>query len=253
MDYRAVFLSDIHLGSTHSNVDAFLNFLKLNNFDNIYLCGDIFDFLVIKKSFFWSTEFNTVIQKLLRRGRSGVLIYYIPGNHDDLIRKFDGYDFGNIKVLKSGYYCTLGGKVIKITHGDEYDFFIKGRSIIYYLGTMGYGLLLCMNKIFKIFFKNFSLSYYIKRKVKKSFEILTNYREFLLKTVEDEGVDGIISGHTHYAELVMERGKLVGNCGCWMSDVVNTAIVEDYSGNIKLLYVDGRGEIIDEKVFINNG
>lgn len=248
MKFESLFISDIHLGSPYSNVEALINFLKDNKFKKIYLCGDIFDFLVINKNFFWSNTFNLFIQKILKISNKGTKIYYIAGNHDALIRKLHGYKFGNIKITNSAYYKTINNKKIKITHGDEYDYHIKNKNIVYFLGTIGYSILLGLNGIFKLFFKDFSLSFYVKRKIKKSFEVITKYRQLLLNTVEEENINGIISGHTHFAELNIENGKLIGNCGCWMADTVNNAIVECKDGTFKLLTIDNKGKIKNEKI-----
>jgi len=250
--YKTLFVSDLHIGSSHCNVDAFLAFLKNNEFENIYLCGDIFDFFVIKTSFFWSESFNTVIQKILRKARSGTKIFYIPGNHDALIRKLDGYNFGNISVLKQAEYTTLNNKKLKIVHGDEFDVFYKGKQIIYILGSAAYSFILFMDKLIRKINPNFSISFYFKRLVKKLFEKITKYHLVLESSVKDGNFNGIISGHTHLPDLQYNEKLIIGNCGCWMADTLNTCIVEKYDRNLALLVINKNGEIINEKILIGD-
>lgn len=250
--YKTLFVSDLHIGSTHCNVDAFLKFLKNNDFENIYLCGDIFDFFVIKTSFFWSESFNTVVQKILRKARSGVNIFYIPGNHDALIKKLHGLSFGNISILNKALYTTLSGKKLKIVHGDEFDVLYKGKQIIYITGSFLYSLVLFSDKIIRKIIPNFSCSFYFKRLIKNFFEKITNYHLILESSIIQEDCDGIISGHTHLADLKYNKNFIIGNCGCWMADTINTCIVEDYNKNLYLLSVNKNGETINEKILISD-
>lgn len=252
MRYNACFISDIHLGSNHSNVDAFLCFLKNNDFETIYLCGDIFDFLVIKKSFFWSESFNTVIQKLLRKARHGTKIIYIPGNHDALLRKFDNHSFGNITILNEAVHFSKKFKKIKIIHGDEFDLFFKGKELLYFIGSKLYGISLFLDKFLRKFVKSFSLSFFLKRKIKGQFEKFVNYYNSVKSFAIENEVDGIISGHTHLPDLKYIDNLLIGNCGCWIADTINTCIVETLDGDFILLKINSKGESINEKILTNN-
>lgn len=252
MNYRTIFISDIHIGSTHSNVEAVLNFLKKNEAETIYLCGDIFDFLVIKKSYFMSELFNTFIQKILRKARNGTKIVYIPGNHDELMRKFDEHVFGNISIHKEYIHKTKKAKRIKIIHGDEFDIIFKSKQFFYAVGAVLYSSTLFADKFIRRFKKDFSCSFYFKRKVKDFFEKITDYYRLLIKKANESEVDGIISGHTHLADLSLKNGIIIGNCGCWMADTINTCIVENIDGDLSLLTINSEGQVINEKILVNN-
>jgi UDP-2,3-diacylglucosamine pyrophosphatase LpxH len=253
MIFKTVFISDVHLGSSHCNVEAFLSFLKNNEFQNLYLCGDIFDFFVLKTSFFWTESFNTVIQKLLRKARQGVKIFYIPGNHDALFRKFNGYKFGNVSICNEIIYTTLRDKKIKITHGDEFDLCYRGKQFLYYFGCILYSFALFLDKHLRKINTNFSFSFFLKRKIKNVFERITNYHIMMYDSIRKSKVDGIISGHTHLPDLCVKNNVIMGNCGCWMADTINTCIIEDYNGDLKLLTINKKGEIINEKILTGNG
>lgn len=252
MNFRAVFISDTHIGSSHSNVEALLCFLKQCECETIYLCGDIFDFLVIKKSYFMSELFNTFIQKILRKARHGTKIIYIPGNHDILMRKFDGHVFGNISIHNTYNHITKNGKHIKILHGDEFDILFKNKKIVYFIGSLMYSFVLFIDKFLRRFKKDFSFSFYFKRKIKSFFEKITDYNTLLCKKAIVEGVDGIISGHTHLASLERKNNLIIGNCGCWMADTLNTCICENHNGDLSLFTINSKGDIVGEKILVSN-
>lgn len=251
-NYRAIFISDLHLGSSHSNVNAFLNFIRVTECEKIYLIGDIFDFYVMKTSFFWSESFNTVIQKLLRKARHGTKILYIPGNHDAQLRKFSNYKFGNIEIHTNCIHLTKKYKSIKIMHGDEFDTFYLNRKWLYKIGSGIYSFALFLDKTLRLLNKQFSFSFFFKRKVKGFFEKITNYYQIVVAHAYKDGVDGIISGHTHLPSIGTNDGILIGNCGCWMADTINTCIVEKHDGCLCLLTIDINGEIINEKSIDHN-
>ncbi len=118
---RALFLSDIHLGSRACQAERLLEFLKGYECEQIFLLGDIVDFWSLKRSVYWPASHNTVVQKLLRRARHRVEIFYIPGNHDEALRDYLGSSFGNIHVRKDYVHIAADGKRYALLHGDEYD------------------------------------------------------------------------------------------------------------------------------------
>lgn len=245
--YKTLFISDLHLGSSHSNAEAFLNFIRNVECEKMYLCGDIFDFHVIKTSFLWSETFNTVIQKLLRKARHGTNIIYIPGNHDYQLRKFHRYKFGNIEIYTSHIHLVDGKTPIKIMHGDEFDTFYHQKKILYAIGSAIYSFALFIDKQFRKLNSKASFSFFFKRKVKSFFEKITNYHQNILNHAHSEGVEGVISGHTHLPGLSLKDSVIIGNCGCWMADTINTCIAENYEGQLCLLTIDSNGSIINEK------
>src|SRR5918999_900315 len=99
--YRALFLSDIHLGTKGCQSRLLLEFLRDVDADTIYLVGDIVDGWRLKTSWYWPQEHNDVVQKLLRKVRKGVRVIYIPGNHDEFLRDYLGTHFGGIEVVES--------------------------------------------------------------------------------------------------------------------------------------------------------
>ena len=84
--FHALFLSDIHLGTRGCQADLLIDFLKYHDAETIYLVGDIVDGWRLKRSWYWPQSHNDVIQKILRKGRKGARIVYVPGNHDEFLQ-----------------------------------------------------------------------------------------------------------------------------------------------------------------------
>ena len=95
--FRALFISDVHLGTRGCQADKLLNFLRHHEADTIYLVGDIVDGWALRSSWYWPQAHNDVVQKLLRKGRKGSRVIYIPGNHDEFLRGYYGTHFGGIE------------------------------------------------------------------------------------------------------------------------------------------------------------
>jgi UDP-2,3-diacylglucosamine pyrophosphatase LpxH len=105
--YRAIWISDIHLGTSGCKADYLLDFLKWNESDHLYLVGDIIDGWQLKKNWYWKQSHNDVVQKVLRKARKGTRVTYIAGNHDEVIRQFLGMAFGDIEIVDDTTHTLL--------------------------------------------------------------------------------------------------------------------------------------------------
>src|SRR5262245_61663736 len=105
--YRAIWISDVHLGTRGAKAEFLLDFLKHTESEYLYLVGDIVDGWRLRKSWYWHQTHNDVIQKLLRKARKGVKVYYIPGNHDEALRDYLGMHFGGVLVANEMIHVTL--------------------------------------------------------------------------------------------------------------------------------------------------
>lgn len=237
--YRTIWISDLHLGSTQCQANALLDFLKCNESDKLYLVGDIIDFWALSKKIYWPTEHNTVIQKVLRKARHGTQVIYIPGNHDENIREYNSYVFGEIVVKNSDIHTTSAGKRFLIVHGDEYDTIAQYHKWIAILGSTGYDFLLEINRFLKVIRRlfnvrsNFSLAAFIKFKVKNVVQFISDYEESIVNTLKKEYLDGVICGHIHHAEIKMIDEFLYVNTGDFVESC--TAIVEHQDGALELV------------------
>jgi UDP-2,3-diacylglucosamine pyrophosphatase LpxH len=237
--YRTIWISDLHLGSTQCQADVLLDFLKFNESEKLYLVGDIIDFWALSKKMYWPRDHNTVIQKLLRKARHGTQIIYIPGNHDENVRVYDSYIFGDITVKNSDVHTTAAGQQFLVVHGDEYDTIARYHRWLAKLGSEGYDILLEINRYLRIIRRwlgvqsQFSLAAFVKFKVKNVVQFISDYEESIVNTLKDEGLDGVICGHIHHAEIKNIGGFLYVNTGDFVESC--TAIVEHNNGMLELV------------------
>ena len=238
-NYRTIWISDLHIGSTQCQADVLLDFLRYNDSEKLYLVGDIIDFWALSKKMYWPTEHNTIIQKILKKARHGTRVIYIPGNHDENVREYDSYVFGDIVVKNSDYHTTLQGKRFLIVHGDQYDTIAQYHQWVAKLGSKGYDFLLEVNRFLKMIRKfigvqsHFSLAAYVKYKVKNLVQFISDYEENIVNTLKNEGVDGVICGHIHHAEMKMIDKFLYVNTGDFVESC--SAIVEHQDGTLELI------------------
>ena len=239
VSYRTIWISDLHIGSTQCQADTLLDFLKHNESDKLYLVGDIIDFWALSKKMYWPSSHNTIIQKLLRKARHGTQIIYIPGNHDENIREYDNYLFGDILVKISDIHTTLLGKRLLIVHGDEYDTIAKHHQWLARVGSVGYDWLIEVNRwirLFRNFFNvksNFSLAAYVKYKVKNVVQFISDYELTIVQTLKHAHLDGVVCGHIHHAEIKNIDGFMYINTGDFVESC--TAIVEHQDGSLELI------------------
>lgn len=237
--YRTIWISDLHLGSTQCQADVLLDFLKYNESKKLYLVGDIIDFWSLSKKMYWPREHNTVIQKVLRKARHGAQVIYIPGNHDENVRDYDGYVFGDITVKNKDIHITASGEKFLVVHGDEYDTIARYHKWIAKLGSKGYDLLIEFNRYISMVRRvlgvqsHFSLAAYVKFKVKNIVQFISEYEESIVETLRDEGMDGVICGHIHHAEIKHIGNFLYVNTGDFVESC--TAIVEHFNGSLELV------------------
>ena len=240
MKYKSIFVSDIHLGTKFSQAEKFLNFMKENESENLYLVGDIIDGWAIKRKFRWAQSHSDVIQKILKKARKGTKVYYITGNHDEFLRSFLPIFLGdNLTILNEVDYASIKGKRYYITHGDVFDSVTMTQKWLVHVGDIGYNMIMHLNPIFNFVRKKFginkywSLSKYVKNSVKSSINFITDFEEILVQHAKHKGYEGIICGHIHKAEIRDIDGITYLNSGDWVESC--TALVETMDGEWKIL------------------
>ena len=247
--YRTIFISDLHIGSTQCQADVLLDFLKYNESERLYLVGDIIDFWALSKKVYWPREHNTIIQKILRKARHDTHVIYVPGNHDENVREYDQFVFGDIVVRNSVIHETADGRRLLVVHGDEYDTIARYHRWIAKLGSKGYDFLLELNRLLRSVRRvlsiqsQFSLAAFVKFKVKNAVQFISDYEQSIVATLVDEGLDGVICGHIHYAEIKDMEGFLYVNTGDFVESC--TAIVEHDDGRLELLRWQKRDPVPD--------
>lgn len=236
--YRSIWISDVHLGTRGCSADALLSFLKETESDNLFLVGDIIDFWRLKKRVYWPQSHNDVIQKILRKTRKGTKVTYIPGNHDEFVRQFIPFNVGDIEVVRELSYISVHGERFLVTHGDLYDVIMQYHKWLAHLGDMSYAALMEINRAFnwtrrQFGFGYWSLSAYLKHKVKNVKTFVNKYEGSLSNVCAQEGYQGIISGHIHHAEMREMNGIKYLNDGDWTESC--TALAETHEGAFVLL------------------
>lgn len=237
--YKTIFISDLHIGSNQCQSDVLLDFLKHNESELLYLVGDIIDFWALSKKVRWTKDHNTIIQKLLRKARHGTKVIYVPGNHDENVRDYHDHIFGDVVIKNSTVHTTVDGKRFLVVHGDEYDTIAKYHQWIAKLGSKGYDFLLEVNRLLRLIRRvlgiqsNFSLAAFVKFKVKNAVQFISDYEQSIVATLQDEGLDGVICGHIHHAEIKTIDDFLYVNTGDFVESC--TAIVEHQNGQLELI------------------
>jgi UDP-2,3-diacylglucosamine pyrophosphatase LpxH len=237
--YRSLFLSDVHLGTKGCQADLLLDFLRYHEADTIYLVGDIVDGWRLRAGWYWPQTHNDVVQKLLRKGRKGARIVYLPGNHDEFLRDYYGNHFGGIEVMETAIHEAADGRRYLVIHGDVFDVVVRHAKWLAFLGDGAYTSALGINTYLnwvrrKLGFPYWSLSQWAKLKVKNAVNFIGRFEEAVATEARRHKVDGVICGHIHHATMHGNFGVDYINCGDWVESC--TAVVE---------HEDGRFELID--------
>src|SRR5436189_4215246 len=160
--HRAAWISDMHLGTRGCNATALLNFLRENEFDTLYIVGDLIDIWSLRRARYWPQLHNDVIQKILRKARKGTRVIYIPGNHDEMISSFYGA-YGDITIQKHAIHRTADGRRILVIHGHELGTVVQNVKWLAFLGDAGYQFLLSLNPLIHFFRRRFGFGYWSLR------------------------------------------------------------------------------------------
>jgi UDP-2,3-diacylglucosamine pyrophosphatase LpxH len=215
-----------------------MDFLKCHPSDYLYLVGDIVDGWQLRRGWYWPQSHNDVVQKLLRRARKGCQVIYVPGNHDEFARHFVGHQFGGIDVINDAVHTTADGRRLWVTHGDYFDGVVQCAKWLAYLGDNLYEFTLKLNRYLnhwraKLGLPYWSLSAYLKHKVKKSLIYVTDFEVAVANEAKRRGHDGVVCGHIHRAEMRDIQGTLYCNDGDWVESC--TALVEHFDGHLELV------------------
>jgi len=238
--YRTLWVSDVHLGTPGCKAEFLVDFLKHNECETLYLVGDIIDGWKLEGSWFWPQEHTNVIRKLLTKSKRGTRILYITGNHDEFLRKFVDYrlEIGNIRLMNEAIHVTADGRRLLVTHGDYFDVITRYHRWIALAGGFTYDATMLANLWFNrgrraLGMPYWSLSAYAKQRVKSAVSVISRYEEAVARECQRRGLDGVICGHIHHAEIRELHGVSYHNCGDWVESC--TALAEDVQGKLSIL------------------
>ncbi len=236
---RTVWISDLHLGTPGCQADALLAFLKHVECETLYLVGDIIDGWQLRRAWYWPQAHNDVVQKLLRKARKGTRVIFVPGNHDEFARKYVQHNFGGIEVADEWIHETADGRRLWVIHGDLFDGVIQCAKWLAHVGDTMYEFTLKLNRHLnsmraRLGLPYWSLSRYLKLKVKRAVSYVSDFEVAVAREARKRGLQGVVCGHIHHAELREIEGVLYANDGDWVESL--TALIE---------HADGRLEIFD--------
>lgn len=212
MKVDALFISDIHLGSRGSNADDVLKLLKQYQPDTLFLVGDIIDGWLLKKRFRWPQSHTNVLRKILSYSKKNIKVIYIPGNHDDFLREYGEFSFGNIEVHNEYVFGNTF-----ITHGDLYDGVVKLKWLGK-LGSIGYDFAIGIDIFLKKLGMKKSLSKFLKEKVKEAVKYITQFEVELVRQAKKHKCNVVICGHIHKPEDRIIDDVRYLNCGDWIEN-----------------------------------
>ncbi|MYZ47764.1 UDP-2,3-diacylglucosamine diphosphatase [Propylenella binzhouense] len=235
---RTLFISDVHLGTRGCQAGMLLDFLRVHDAETIFLVGDIVDAWRLGRVWHWPQAHNDVVQKLLRKGRKGSRIIYIPGNHDEFLRDYIGTHFGGIEVCRTALHETANGRRLLVTHGDDFDVVVRHAKWLAFLGDWAYGVALGVNTYLNLIRRSFGFSYWslsawAKLKVKNAVNFISAFEEALAREAERLDADGVICGHIHHAAMHDRFGVAYYNCGDWVESC--TALAEHHDGSFEII------------------
>lgn len=209
---EALFISDVHLGSKGSNADEVLTLLKHYEPLHLFLVGDIIDGWLLKRKFRWPQSHTNVLRKILSYSKNGCQVIYIPGNHDEFLREYGEFSFGNIEIHNEYIWQNTF-----ITHGDLYDGVVKLKWLGV-LGSIGYDLAITIDRQLKRWGMKRSLSKFLKNKVKEAVKFITQYELELVRQAKKHGCTTVISGHIHHPEDRQIEEVRYLNTGDWIEN-----------------------------------
>jgi UDP-2,3-diacylglucosamine pyrophosphatase LpxH len=236
--HRTIFISDTHLGTKGCKAEALADFLIHNECQTLFLVGDIVDGWQLKRRWFWNQAHDDVVAEILRKVDQGTRVVFVPGNHDEFARAYAGRLFGGIEIAAETVHVTADGKRFLVLHGDRFDGVIACAKWLAHAGDWAYGVALSWNDMLfaarkALGLPYWSLSAWLKHKVKNAVEYISAYEETVAAEARKRGVDGVVCGHIHHAEIRMIGDVLYLNDGDWVESC--SALVEDARGTMEIL------------------
>jgi len=237
LSYRSVFISDLHLGSGTSMAAQAADFLKHVECQHLYLVGDIVDMWRLRSRWRWPECHHRFIRRVLKMVQQGTHVTFVPGNHDDSAREYDGLNFGGIVVRREAEHLTADNRRLLVIHGDEADLVVRNYQLLSSIGGAIYDHLVVANRWYNHYRRlrgkpYWSMSKAIKMKVKSACTHVSRFEDTLERIATDRGFDGVVCGHIHKPEI--RRGTVdYFNCGDWVE--TGSALVEDFDGQMQII------------------
>jgi UDP-2,3-diacylglucosamine pyrophosphatase LpxH len=222
-----VVISDVHLGTFGSHAKELLQYLSSIKPKTLVLNGDIIDIWQFRKSYFPKSHLK-VIKKIIDMTSKGTKVYYITGNHDEMLRKFSDSIVGNFSVIDKLVLNLDDDKKAWIFHGDVFDASVQHSKWIAKLGGLGYDYLILTNRfvnwcLSKMGKEPYSFSKRIKASVKKAVKFISDFETTATDLAIEKKYDYVICGHIHEPKITWKENKngstLYLNSGDWVENL----------------------------------
>lgn len=241
--WRALFVSDVHLGTRGCKAPALLAFLRTQRAQRLYLVGDIVDGWRLRRRWYWHASHQAVIDEVLAWKRDGAKVIYIPGNHDEALRPYAGASLAGVEVRYEAIHTTADGRSLLVLHGDMFDGAARWGRLVSRLGDWAYDATMWTSDRLAATRKamglsHWSLAAHIKRTTKTALEIIDRFEAAAAREALARGFDGVVCGHIHQAALKRMGGVTYANDGDWVDSC--TALAESHDGRLVLLNAEGK-------------
>lgn len=240
---RAVFISDVHLGSRHCHAAELADFLGGLRCSRLYLIGDIVDlWWLAQRRAHWGAAQHRVVEALHALAKGGCELVYLPGNHDRPIRRFCGLTLPRMQLRRRAVHTLRDGRRLLVTHGDDYDDVVQFGGFQEAFGDWLHERILTGNQWAnaarrRMGLRYWSLAEFLKRRSGAAERYIERYVQAGLDDARRRGFDGIVCGHIHRADLRDRAGMIYANDGDWVESL--TALCEEADGRLRLLRHDG--------------
>lgn len=223
-----VVLSDVHLGTYGCHAAELLRYLKSIKPGAIILNGDIIDIWQFSKRY-WPATHMMVIKHLTGLMAKDVPVYYIPGNHDEMLRRFKGFNLGSLKIVNK-LSLKIDGKRVWVFHGDVFDVVMQNSKWLARLGAVGYDTLILINRFAnwisqKMGRGKLSLSKKVKNTVKSAVKFINDFEDTVCTIAAENHYDYVICGHIHHPEIknvATKNGSVTYmNSGDWIENLTS--------------------------------
>lgn len=225
-EVEIVVISDVHLGTYGCHARELLRYLKSIRPKTLILNGDIIDIWQFSKRY-WPESHTKVVRRILKFVAEGVPVYYLTGNHDEMLRKFADFDLGTLKITNK-LVLPIDGRKAWVFHGDVFDVTMQHSKWLARLGAYGYDTLILLNSfinwwLVRLGKEKMSFSKKIKSKFKNAVKFINDFEDTAAGLAAEKGYDYVICGHIHHPEIrtisTPEGDVIYLNSGDWVESL----------------------------------
>ena len=219
-------ISDVHLGTYGCRAKELIHYLKSIKPEILVLNGDIIDIWQFSKRY-WPKDHMRVVKQIFGMAAKGVQIYYVTGNHDEMLRKFEGFTMGSLQIVNK-VVLELDGQKAWVFHGDVFDITMKHSKWLAKLGAIGYDTLILLNAFVNFMYEKIgkgrvSFSKKIKNRVKSAVKFIDDFENTAAEIAIHNQYRYVICGHIHQPEMrqiTTDKGSVMYlNSGDWVENL----------------------------------